>query len=245
MSQLSWHRRPLVGVDVETTGTDVETARIVTAAVVRYGGGLDTDTRTWVSDLGGAEVPLSATAVHGWTTEAARIAGRPAGDVVEEILRVLAQAEASGWPLVIMNAPFDLSVLDREAARYGVEPLSARCAPYVIDPRVLDKKVDRFRPGGRTLEDLCRHYIVDLDGAHTPEQDAKAACAVVWKLARRHSWLAKRTLPELHAEQLRWALTQLEELREHFATTSGKEHLAPGVRVHWPLIPAPRTAVEQ
>ncbi|PWI09925.1 DNA polymerase III subunit epsilon [Streptomyces sp. NWU339] len=242
---MSWHRRPLVGVDLETTGTDVETARIVSAAVVRYGGGRDTDTHTWVSDLGGAEIPLAATAVHGWTSEAARSAGRPAGDVVEEILTALAEGVASGWPLVIMNAPFDLSVLDREAARYGLESLFARCDPYIIDPRVLDLKVDKWRRGGRTLEDLCRHYVVDLDAAHTPEQDAKAACAVVWKMANRFRWLARRRLPDLHAAQIRWALTQLEGLREHFATTPGKEHLAPGVRVHWPLIPASRTAVEQ
>jgi DNA polymerase-3 subunit epsilon len=242
---LTWHRRPLVGADLETTSTDVETARIVSAAVVRYGGGRETDARTWVSDVDGEEIPLQATAVHGWTTEAARSAGRPAAAVVEEILTALVEATNAGWPLVIMNAPFDLTILDREARRFGLPTLYERAEPTVIDPRVLDKRVDRYRRGGRTLEDLCRHYVVDLNGAHTPEEDAKAACAVAWKIANRYRWLARRTPAELHAEQVGWALTQQEDLREHFATTPGKEHLALDVRLGWPLIPRPRQAAGQ
>ncbi|MFF5655278.1 exonuclease domain-containing protein [[Kitasatospora] papulosa] len=242
---LTWHRRPLLGFDTETTGTDPETARIVTAAVVRYGGGRDTDARTWVSDVDGEEIPPETTAIHGWTTQAARTAGRPAGQVIEEILTALAVGLDSGYPLVVMNAPFDLTILDREARRHGLPTLDERTQPVVIDPRVLDKRVDRYRRGGRTLEDLCRHYVVDLYGAHTPEEDAKAACAVAWKLANRHRWLARRTARELHAEQIGWALTQQEDLREHFATTPGKEHQALDVRIGWPLLPALRQAAER
>ncbi|WP_405961189.1 exonuclease domain-containing protein [Streptomyces sp. NBC_00024] len=242
---LTWHRRPLLGFDLETTGTDPETARIVAAAVVRYGGGRDTEPRTWVSDVDGEEIPPEATAIHGWTTAAARFAGRPAAEVVEKILTALAECVESGWPLVIMNAPYDLTVLDREARRFGLAPLDERAEPHVIDPRVLDKRVDRFRRGGRTLEDLCRHYVVDLNGAHTPDQDAKAACAVAWKIANRHKWLARRTPRELHAQQAQWALAQQEDLREHFATTPGKEALAREMRLGWPLLPAPLQAVEQ
>ncbi|GGZ72845.1 exonuclease domain-containing protein [Streptomyces echinoruber] len=242
---LTWHRRPLLGVDLETTGTDVETARIVSAAVVRYGGGRETGTRTWVSDVDGEEIPAEATAVHGWTTEAARAAGRPAAEVVGEILDVLADGVRSGWPLVVMNAPFDLTVLDREARRAGLPALHERVELCVLDPRVLDRRVDRYRSGRRTLGDLCRHWVVKLDGAHTPERDAKAACAVVWKIADRHRWLTRRPLADLHAEQVRWALAQQEDLRGHFARTPGKEHLSRGVRIGWPFIPALQQAAEQ
>ncbi|WP_406501520.1 exonuclease domain-containing protein [Streptomyces sp. NBC_01590] len=240
--QLGWHYKPMAGFDLETTSQDPETARIVTGAVVHYGGGRPTTNRTWLSDVGGAEIPADATAVHGFTTEAARTAGRPASAVVEEITTALAAAVEQGRPLVIMNAPYDLTVLDREARRYGVTPLFDRVSPRVLDPRVLDKHVSTFRPGGRTLTDLCRHYVVPLDGAHSSEADATAACAVVWKIANRYRSISGRPLPRLHADQVVWAREQNEGLRDYFARTPGKEAWARGVRLEWPLLPC-RAAV--
>ena len=48
----------------------------------------------------------------------------------------------------------------------------------VLDPRVLDKHIDPYRRGGRKLTDLCAHYKVALDGAHSADADAIAACRV-------------------------------------------------------------------
>lgn len=239
-STLGWHYRPMTGFDLETTSPDPQTARIVTGAVVRYGGGRPNAAQVWLSDVGGAEIPADATRIHGYTTEAARTAGRPAPEVVEEITTALAEAAELGRPLVIMNAPYDLTVLDREARRYGVTPLTDRVSPHVLDPRVLDKQVSTYRRGSRTLSALCRHYVVRLDGAHSCEADAVAACDVVWKIANRYPRLARRPLAELHADQVGWAREQNERLQAHFAATPGKESLAPGVRLEWPLIPAPR-----
>ncbi|MFF1963764.1 exonuclease domain-containing protein, partial [Streptomyces sp. NPDC058232] len=70
---MSWHRRPLSGFDLETTGVDPESARIVTGCAVRFGGGQPSTARSWVVDPG-VDIPAEATAVHGWTTEAARSA---------------------------------------------------------------------------------------------------------------------------------------------------------------------------
>ncbi|MGW7710918.1 exonuclease domain-containing protein [Streptomyces sp. NPDC054771] len=237
---MTWHRTPLAGFDLETTGTDPETSRIVTGCVVRYGGGQPTRARSWIVDPG-VDIPAEATAVHGWTSEAARSAGRPAAEAVEEITSALATVAGRGWPLVIMNAQYDLTLLDREARRHGVVPLVDRVTPYVIDPRVLDKAADRYRRGGRTLTDLCRHYVVKLDEAHTAEADAVAACAVAWKIANRHQRLARLELGELHERQARWAREQAEGLRDYFARTPGKEAWARDVRLEWPLVPAPRT----
>ncbi|MFJ8852296.1 exonuclease domain-containing protein [Streptomyces sp. NPDC102437] len=234
--QLSWHYQRLTGFDLETTSQDPETARIVTGAVVHYGGGQPTTGQTWLSDVGGAEIPAAATAVHGYTSEAARVAGRPASAVVEEITTALAAAVEQGRPLVIMHAPYDLTVLDREARRYGVVPLFDRVSPYVLDPRVLDRHVNTFRRGGRTLTDLCRHYVVPLDGAHSSEADAIAACAVVWKIANRYRSISGRPLAQLHADQVAWAREQSESLRDYFARTPGKEGWARDVRLDWPLL---------
>ncbi|MEU0275965.1 exonuclease domain-containing protein [Streptomyces sp. NPDC006307] len=234
---MSWHRKPLFGFDLETSGIDPERDRIVTASVVQYGGGQPTTGRSWLANPG-VEIPAEATAIHGVTTAYAASAGRPAPEVIAEITDALVQAAEAGVPIVAMNAQFDLTMLDREARRHGVRPLFERAAPRVLDPRVLDKKVDRFRKGGRTLADLCRHYVVSLDEAHTAEADAVAACAVTWKLANRHRWLTRVDLGDLHEQQVHWAREQAEGLREYFARTDGKEHLAASVRLDWPLIPA-------
>ncbi|WP_019548522.1 exonuclease domain-containing protein [Streptomyces sulphureus] len=209
---MTWHRRPLAGFDLETSGVDPETDRIVTAAVVRYGGGLPNQVHTWISDADGAEIPAEATKVHGFTTAAARSAGRPAG------------AEA-------------------EAERHGVKSLFSSSVPMVLDPRVLDKHVDQYRPGGRRLEDLCRHYVVPLDAAHDSGADAVAACAVTWKIANRHRWMIRTPLEELHERQVYWAAEQQAGLRDYFARTPGKERRALTVRADWPLIPPMRPGV--
>lgn len=47
-----WHEQRFVALDVETTGVDVETARIVTAAVVEVGGRRATTSRTWLQAAG-------------------------------------------------------------------------------------------------------------------------------------------------------------------------------------------------
>ncbi|UQA95727.1 exonuclease domain-containing protein [Streptomyces halobius] len=236
---MTWHRRSLVGFDLETTGVDPESDRIVTAAVVRYGGGRPNEMRTWIADPG-VDIPAAAMAVHGYTTEAARAAGRPAGAVVAEIMSALVELVDEGLPLVVMNAAFDLTMLEAEAARYGVKSLFAASVPRVLDPRVLDKHVDRYRRGGRRLEDLCGHYVVPLGAAHDCGADAVAACGVVWKIANRHRWLAQTPLDELHEQQVCWAAEQQAGLRDYFARTPGKEALASGVRTEWPLIPAQR-----
>ncbi|WP_018560717.1 MULTISPECIES: exonuclease domain-containing protein [unclassified Streptomyces] len=234
---MSWHEGILVGLDFETSGTDPETDRIVTASVVYWQNGQTLDSRSWLSDAGGVEIPAGATAVHGISTRVARSAGRPAAEVVAEVKIPLAEAVERGLPIVAMNASFDLTMLEAEAVRYGQRGLFSVSVPYVLDPRVLDKHTDPWRPGRRTLTDLCGHYRVPLLDAHSAHADAEAACAVVWEIAARHDWLTDLSLESLHEDQARWAREQAVDLREYFARTPGREHLAAGVREDWPIVP--------
>ena len=51
-----------------------------------------------------------------------------------------------------MNAPFDLTLLDRELRRHRAASLSHYLGQNplrVLDPRVLDKHLDRYRKGRR------------------------------------------------------------------------------------------------
>ena len=87
--------------DLETTGVDVDTARLVSACVAI----LDPDGSVvarwdWLADPG-IEIPAGASAVHGITTERARALGRNAKEVVGDITQSLKVLFALGVPLVV------------------------------------------------------------------------------------------------------------------------------------------------
>ena len=242
---MTWYLNRLAGFDLETTGVDVETDRIVTACVVQCGGKQPTQSFNWMADPG-IEIPEGAARVHGITTERARAEGRPTAEVVEQLVAALAECVLAGQPIVAMNASFDLTILDREARRHGVQPLTNMVGRdlRVIDPRVLDKQVSR-RKGSRTLSDLCEHYSVKLDGAHSADADAIAACRVTWRLGSTVPQLGEMSIDDLHQAQIKWAEAQGRSLAAYFRRTPGKEAWADGVRTEWPLIPAQREAGEQ
>lgn len=241
---MTWISRPWCGFDVESTGVNPEADRIVTAAVVTYDGGWPAGATTWLADPG-VPVPAETTAIHGYTTEAARESGRPPSEVVEEVVTDLVAAVRAGHPLVAMNAQFDFTMLDRECVRYGLRSLFDLVTPYVLDPKVLDKRVDRYRRGGRRLVDLCATYGVVHGGAHEAAADAVAACAVTAAVVERYGWLKRVSLDDLQVQQARWAADQQAGLREHFATTPGKTHLAASVREDWPFVPRLAPAAEE
>ena len=233
-----WHTGRMCAFDLETTGLDTETARIVTACVALVGGGQPAQRSTWLADPG-IDIPAEASAVHGITTEQARAEGSPAVEVVKAITEVLAGAVAEGVPVVALNARYDLTTLDRECRRHGVLPLvDDVVAPQlrVIDPFVIDKALDPYRRGKRTLTALCEHYRVQLDGAHDAGADAVAAARVAWRQGQI-SRLAAMSLDELHEAQVGWAADQAASLAAYFQRTPGKEHQAAEVRGEWPLVP--------
>lgn len=232
----AWYEH-LAGFDVETTGTGVESARIVTAALVDSGP-VAAETITWVADPG-VEIPAETARIHGYTTERARSEGRPAPEVVGELVALLATHARDGVPVVAMNAVFDFTILDREARRYGITPLADLAGDrlWVVDPWVLDRKLDRWRRGGRTLTDLCKHYGVTLGTAHEASADAVAAVALVRAIVEREPVIGDARIGFLHDRQADWARELAADRAAYFARTPGKEHRAAGVLLDWPLVP--------
>lgn len=239
---MSWHEGRLAAFDIETTGTSPETDMIVTAAVSVVGDGLPSEHHSWLIDPG-VEIPAGAIAVHGITNERARAQGRDPQEAVEEIVALLASQVRSGAPIVAFNARFDLTMLDREARRHGLTPLIDRVGGLdqmlVIDPFVLDKQVDRFRRGKRTLNAVCEHYGVPLEAAHDANADAVAAARVAYRLGSTIAELRDLDLHELHRLQVGWAAEQAASLQEYFAR-SGREETVEGA---WPVVPVPEPAV--
>lgn len=237
---VSWADGRLVSFDVETTGVDYENDRIVTAAVSVIpprSSGLAPRHHEWLIDPG-VEIPEGASEVHGITTEHAREHGQPAADAIAQIVGVLAEEViVQRATLVAYNARFDLTMTDREARRHGVVPLVERATGAelrVVDPFVIDKYVDRYRRGKRTLSVLCEIYGVDLgDDAHAADADALAAARLAWRMARRIPEIGAMPVEQLHALQVEWAADQAASLEEYFRR-QGKDERCERA---WPMVP--------
>lgn len=231
MSEVSWHEQIRAGFDLETTGRDPQQALIVTATLVMVdASGRAASSAEWLVDPG-VPIPAEAAAVHGVSTERAQAEGMGAGRAVREITETLRDLFAAGIPVVAFNAVYDFTVMDREARRHGVEPLEPM---PVIDPFVLDRQVDRYRKGKRTLGAAAEHYGVRLDDAHTSAADALAAVEVADVIARRHPQLDV-PLADLHTQQARWKAEHAASFEEYLrrkdpaATVSRAWPVEPGV----------------
>lgn len=178
-----WTDGPIAAFDLETTSVEVETARIVTYCV-----GMLQELRGWRAQgflvNPGVPIPEAATNVHGITDEKAA-KGMQAPEAALHIDWMLRQAWRMGAPVVIYNAVYDLTILDRELRRHCGRPLEI--SGPVIDPLVLDKAVDTYRKGSRRLTDTCKHYGVELleEDAHSASGDAKAALQLAREIVRR------------------------------------------------------------
>jgi DNA polymerase-3 subunit epsilon len=191
---MGWHRELLIGFDLETTGTDPHTARIVTAAVIEVRDGQPLGRKEWLADPG-VEIPADAVAVHGISNERAAAEGLPADRVADAVADVLTGYWKAGVPVVAYNASFDLTLLSAELRRYDLPSLRDRLAGQapapVIDPYTIDRRADRYRRGKRTLEAVCTEYGVALDSAHSAyhsiwRRTSRTSCAA--RAMRRRWW---------------------------------------------------------
>jgi DNA polymerase-3 subunit epsilon len=243
-----------MGFDLETTGVNVETDRIVTGAMVEVLHGVPRRTRKWLVDPG-VEIPEGAARIHGVTTEKARRDGMNPIRATAQIAGQIWGAMSNGLPVVIMNAPYDLTLLDRECRRYDVTPVTEMIASakdaIILDPYVLDRRVDPFRPGKRTLESLAAYYDVKLIGAHEAGADALAAVQVTQKILRTsedesafnrstyHHEVYGQDLGSLYAQQQLWFAAQSAGYQDWLRRTKNPKAVVNGL---WPIIPAKESA---
>lgn len=225
-----WIEQPMAAFDLETTGVDVESDRIVTACVARLGG-ISTDILHALADPG-VDIPQPATDIHGITTEKAKLFGVPAVLVVAETVDRLGDAWAAGCPVVGFNVAFDLTMLDRESRRWCNEPFAID-GP-VLDPLVIDRHLDRYRSGPRTLAAVAAHYGVQAEGAHDAVGDATTAWRVMLAIGRRYPELAAMTLTELTMAQGIWHAGWASSFRDYLIQRGRTEDLPDGA---WPLRP--------
>jgi DNA polymerase-3 subunit epsilon len=113
--------RPLVGFDIESTGTDACVDRIIQLALVRidpadlYQPEATETIKQWVVNPG-RSIPEESTRIHGWTWE--KVKDKPLfAEVVHEVLPYFQSCDLTGYNIIKMDVP----MLWEEFARNGVE----------------------------------------------------------------------------------------------------------------------------
>jgi len=158
---------PIAFIDVETTGTDTHSDRIVELSVLKvHPDGREEYKSHRVNP--GVPIPAEATAIHHITD----------ADVVEEsafrqyaksVRDFLEGCDIAGFNVI----KFDLPCLEAEFARAGVE--FSRKGRYLVDSMVIFHQRER-----RDLEAAYRKYCgKEMENAHCAKEDAKAAAQVL------------------------------------------------------------------
>ena len=216
--------------DTETTGLDTRSSRIVTAFVGLIDAqGNTVEAASWLANPG-VPIPQQASDVHGITDEIATRDGRPAHEVVGEIGTTLGGYFSRGIPVVAYNASYDFSILHHEMVRHGLSPLSD--PRPIVDPMVLDRALDTYRKGKRTLQMATAHYLVRFDDAHTADADAIASGRVAQAILTKFAAELDGDANWLHDQQIEWAKAWAENYQKYRRTHGDPNFRASG---DWPV----------
>lgn len=223
---------PTLGFDVETTGLDKFTERIVTAALV----GPDSE-KTWLINPE-YRIDPGASAVHGITDEKVQAEGAKASEALEEIISLIADHVSQGFLLVGYNIIYDLTILEHEARRHGLVPLSQRVElNTVADPYIIDKALNKYRKGKRTLDRLAEVFNLELD-AHDASSDARVAVLVLRKLVEQSIDENKSIDVDpklLHSWCVKWSRQQAMSFADYLRTRPVSRVENPTVPSGWPI----------
>ena len=167
---MKWTELPIVGFDVETTGFDALTGRVIQFGFCLYDPIERKFTRELIGecDTDGVAIDPGAQKAHGISAE--RVAGKPSFDArLPEIIAFLKSLPPMHVALAF-NAPFDLGFLVAACARRGLAmPIDVA---QVLDPLPIARTLWRY---GNKLTEVCPRVGVKLDFAHDAGFDAKAA----------------------------------------------------------------------
>jgi DNA polymerase-3 subunit epsilon len=206
-AEAPWRELPIALVDVETTGRDPSTDRVVEIGVAVARGGAIVDRRNWLVNPG-CPIPKEASDVHKITDEDVKDA--PA---FEAVAREVVEALAGCIPAAY-NAAFDRaflrSELDRASAAGGSAIPSLHRDVEWLDPLVWAREI-QSEERSRALADVAARLGIPVENAHRAGDDAESALRVLLALGRDPR--VPTTYGTLVQEQRRLALDQADERR--------------------------------
>ncbi|WP_075343076.1 3'-5' exonuclease [Tenacibaculum agarivorans] len=160
-------KKPLVFFDLETTGINIATDRIVEISILKIFPNGTQESKTWLVNPE-IEISEQATAVHGITNE--KVVNEPTfKELAEKINEMIADADLAGFN----SNRFDIPLLAEELLRAGIDfDMENRKA---VDVQVIFHKKEQ-----RTLSAGYKFYCgKDLEDAHSAEADTMATYEIL------------------------------------------------------------------
>jgi len=168
-------KRPIAVIDLETTGFDIETVKIVSIGItiIDVNGKLQPTEEIFVNP--GVKIPKQASDVHGITDEMAK--DWPVfRDVASQVVDKLKDCDLAGFNV----DQYDLPILKKEFERVGV-------ADFGKDAKVIDVMKIYQKNVDQGLSSAVRHYLArSHKDAHSSAVDSKATAEVFLKQVEEH-----------------------------------------------------------
>ena len=205
-ADMPWSEIPIAMLDVETTGRDPITDRVIELGIVVGLRGEVVRRHNWMIN---PERPIAeeARAVHGISDDDVKdapIFGAIAGELLEAL---------KGTVLAAYNANFDKSFVFAEIERAQVETVEVSALQRKIewlDPLVWAREL-YSEERNRSLGEMATRLGIKLENAHRASDDAEAALHVLYKMS------TDPRMPKAYGafvqEQRRLSLKQADERR--------------------------------
>jgi DNA polymerase-3 subunit epsilon len=159
--------KPIVFFDLETTGVNIGTDRIVEISILKVFPNGNKESKTWLVNPE-IEIPKEATDVHGITNE--QVVTEPTfKELAPKVSEMIADSDLAGFN----SNRFDIPLLAEELMRAGIDfDMKTRKA---IDVQVIFHKKEQ-----RTLSAGYQFYCgKELEGAHGAEADTNATYEIL------------------------------------------------------------------
>lgn len=198
--QKSWFERSFLALDVETTGLDAASCRVIELGLVPF----NAPHLQGMSQLFSINqaLPKEIISITGITDD--MLENQPQfHEKAEELLNQINQVDF----IVAYNAKFDRPFIESELARID---MSLPDVPW-IDPYIFIGELDRYKKG-KKLIDAAQRWGISLENAHRAFDDAKAAGELLIKIGEK---ISATTLLELSHQQKIFSWKQAHSMAEY------------------------------
>lgn len=228
----------LLTIDVEATGVNAKKDCIVTLFLgIMEANGEFSEKHEFLFNPG-VEIPQEAMNVHGITNEHVQEHGIQVEnhrDVFEKIRALIVDnIRDHNLPVVIYNAPYDTTIINSTLVRNGLNPIAWNDY-FVIDPFVIDKAIDTYRKGARSLTSVATHYGIEVD--ETKTHDAAYDCYLTGRIVielAKNPRIANMSRSTLHKNQISWKVEQSASLQAFLRQRENDETIV--VDPSWPVM---------
>lgn len=225
----------IVFFDTETSGLKFEEgARILSCSAYTYP--VKDESRlvkhTWTLNWG-IDIPEEASKVNGLTREYLEKHGRTD---TTQALREMYDVIFGAYTIVAYNLPFDMSMLHshwKEYSKFYREYVEKSRRKQFVDPLVIDKALDPFRKGKRTLMATAKHYgvKVDEDKLHDASYDVEVLMDVYKAVVNRYVAMG-HDMSVIKSFQTTHKASQARGLQSYFRRQGRDEYVDPGFPIY-------------